>query len=310
MKIITEKKLEGVRNGDLPTFVALDDAGLIIGPDETREEFAVRLEGLQRNIRELNEILASQNEINLYGVRLIKQNAIPKKVFNAARRITREHYGFGIDWVPGFFTNDRMGLLFAGCAMYPQEDFFAVFVIRKAFQNSEKWWIYSRTELITHELTHIAHIGFRTRNYEEYLAYQTSESRFRRWIGGMFRTPRDTYLVLGSMFCLLLAQIVNILVRPPEKVWALPIPLVFGAAFAVVLSVVGRYVWNHRRFRRAAARLQPIFGSRAQAVLFRCSEAEIKELAGCRPDAVRDWLENRRDRHLRWQVIWSKFGPD
>ncbi len=308
MKIITQKKLEGIRRGDVGALVALDDAGLILGPDESLEHFAERLEGLQNSIRQLKEELDVHGECDMYGVRLVKKDAIPKDVFATARRTTRELYGFSVDWVPGFFTDDRMGLLFAGCAMYPPDNFFAVFVIRKSFQKHDKWWIYSRKELITHELTHIAHLGFRTPNFEEHLAYQTSESGFRKLLGGMFRTPKDSYLVLGAMFSLLVAQLINIRIRPPEEMWAMPMPLCFAAGLGAVFWVIGRYMIQRRKFKQARESVAAAFPERfSLAVLFRCSEEEIAELAGLPESDVARWVDAKAADDIRWQVICARF---
>ena len=135
--------------------------------------------------------------------------------------------------------------------MYSYEDFFAIFIIRKAFKQKEKWVIYSRTELMAHELCHVAHIGFRIRNYEEIFAYQTSESLFRRMIGGMLRTTTDTYLLLASMLVMLVSQVINVTTRSPSEWHEFPMPLIYGTILLIFAYILFRYLFYWNRFRRA-----------------------------------------------------------
>ena len=309
MKPLTEEKLAKAAAGDLATLVKLDGQGLLLGPDESLADYTERLRALEKNIRELQAELAKHGDYDFHGIPLIKADMIPATVFRSCRETTRRLFGFGLDWVPGFFTDKRMGLLFAGCSLYSLKDFFAVFIIRKAFQKKEKWWIYSRTELMAHELTHVAHTAFQTPNFEEQFAFQTGQSAFRRVLGGMFRTPKDTYLVLGAMFGILVAQIVNIILRPPERVWTMPMPLIFLAGFAAVFWVLGRYLVNRRRFKRALNCLATVFGEQhSLPVLFRCSEPEMLALAKLPHDDLPAWLARKQETAIRWQIIHARFA--
>lgn len=309
MKAWSDSKLEKAAAGDLDALVALDDLGLLLAPDEPLAVYVARLRELRANLEQFAADLEARGEVDFFGIRLVRADAIPDALGADARQLTKRLYGFSVDWVPGFFTDARLGLLFAGCAFYPQDRVLPVFIVRQAFQAREKWWIYTRTELLAHELTHIAHLGFRTVNYEEHFAFQTATSAFRRLAGGMFRTPRDTYLVLGAMAAVLVAQLVNVRVRPPERVWTMPFPLVFAAGLGAVGWVLLRYLWNRRRLARARRHVAAVFGAAAALpVLFRCSEPEIRELAGLPPAAVGAWCERQAAVSLRWQVIRRKFG--
>ena len=309
MKALSENKLDKAAAGDLDTLVTLDDLGLLLGPDEALDAYVTRLRTLLNNLEQLDAELRAQGAVDFFGIQLVRDDAIPNELGQAARRLTKRLYGFSIDWVPGFFTDARMGLLFAGCAFYPQDSFLPVFIVRKAFQHHEKWWIYTRTELLAHELTHIAHLGFRTLDFEEHFAFQTATSAFRRLAGGMFRTPRDTYLLLGAMATVLLAQLVNIRVRPPEKVWTMPFPLIFAAGLGTALWVVLRYAWHRRRLARARRGVATVFGADAALpVLVRCSQPEIRALAALPSEQVPAWFERQAQASLRWQVIRRKFG--
>ena len=311
MELITQKNLELIADEDINTLIKFDDKGLLLGPDESLEQYVERLRNLKDNILSLKQELEEKGQVELIGMSLSKNDVIPYHVFESAQSTTRALYGFEIDWVPGFFTNSRMGLLFAGCAMYSYDDFFAVFIIRKAFKLKERWIIYGRTELMSHELCHVAHIGFRTKNYEEILAYQTSESLFRRLLGGMLRTTTDTYLLLASMIGLLIAQIINITMRPPSEWRQFPMSLVYATTFLIIFCVVSRYLFYWNRFRKARKALVRVFGdTNALSVLFRCHGGEIREIARLpNTTTLRAWLSNKLHESIRWRIIVKKFSP-
>ncbi len=309
MNLLSTENFELILAEDLETLVKFDDHGLLIGPGESLKDYAGRLELLNKNISELADELTENGEVELAGFRFNDTDAIPQPIFQSAESRTRDLYDFGINWVPGFFTNKQMGILFAGCAMYSREDSFAVFVIRKAFQWKEMWIIYSRTELMAHELCHIAHIGFDTKNYEEIFAYQSSESRFRRVCGGMLRTSADTYLLLFSVFVLLVAQLVNVAVRPPADWGKFPMPMIFSMTFLTIAFICSRYIFYMNRFRRAVKNLARLFDRRySLPILFRCSETEIEKISKFHSDAtLREWLNLNRQQSARWRVILQKY---
>ena len=306
VKLITDTKLDLIRQGDLDVLVELDRHGLLMGPGETVAAFAERLETLRRNLQQFTSEIDAAGEIEVFDISLEKSSTIPRDAFRSAQQLTGELYDFEIDWVPGFYTNKRMGLLFAGCALYSSDDYFALFIVRKAFEKRERWLIYSRTELLAHELCHIAHMGFNTVDFEEMFAYQTSPSRFRRAIGGLFRTPMDSYAVLGSAFLLAGAQIVNRLYLGMVPIYQFPISL-FAMIVIVCFGVVGgRYLKSLSMYGRARARLRELVDEApARAILFRCSGAEIREIA--HTAEPRAWLTAQADQDIRWRVILHKY---
>ncbi len=306
VNFITDTKLELIRQGDLDVLVELDRLGLLMGPGETVAAFAERLEALRRNMQQFTAEIEAAGDIEVFDISLEQSGAIPRDVFRAAQQVTRELYDFEIDWVPGFYTNERMGLLFAGCALHSSDDYFALFIVRKAFEKKERWLIYSRTELLAHELCHIAHMGFNTVDFEEMFAYQTSPSRFRRAIGGLFRTPMDSYAVLGSAFLLAGAQIVNRLYLGMVPIYEFPISLFAMIVIVCFGVVVGRYLKSLGTYSRARARLRELVDEApARAILFRCSGAEIREIA--QAAEPRAWLTARADQDTRWRVILHKY---
>ncbi len=60
--------------------------------------------------------------------------------------------------------------------------------VRKRYAENEEIW--------NHELVHIMRIAFDEPRFEEIIAFDKSKSRFRKWLGPLFRTPKEAFLFL------------------------------------------------------------------------------------------------------------------
>ena len=247
---LTDHELQQTAGGDLDFLAGLDARGLILGIDETPSAFAMRLERFRVNLDELERELAANGHVNLEGLRLRADERIATEIFGEAAAETQRLYAFAADWVPGFYINPRFSWLFGGCAFTDFTDFFALFIIRKAFATQSHWLVYSRRELLAHELCHVARIALYGGRFEERFAYQTAETRFRRSFGCIFRTAADTFLLLASTLLLLLAQSLQVFWLTALPIWPF---------WLLLLAAVGYLGERHRRsgaeFARAQANL-------------------------------------------------------
>ncbi|MBR6372164.1 MAG: hypothetical protein IKS20_03185 [Victivallales bacterium] len=270
----------GFRIDDKPeTLLALDRRGLLASAGESVEEYLARIRKLQRNIGAMEEALSKDGHYEIEGIDVVSKDRIRPSFFDSANAQCLELFGFEADWVPAFFINPSFSLLFGGCSFSFLPDFFAMFIIRRSFKNSQRWLLYGRDELIAHEMCHVARAPLMSNAYEETFAYCTSQSSFRKYIGGIFLSQWDSFLLLGSTFVLLLAQICNIfLIQLPMWIfWLLP-PIVLA-------WLMLRYWKLRRRMARAHSTLEAKYGQNATKVLFRCSDDEIDALAnGTIPD--------------------------
>ena len=65
----------------------------------------------------------------------------------------------------------------------------SIILLHGKFRNRAKTFFYSRAEILAHELVHACRVQYGPVWFEEYLAYQTSSSRFHRFFGSCFRSP-------------------------------------------------------------------------------------------------------------------------
>lgn len=78
--------------------------------------------------------------------------------------------------------------------------------LRKIFESQDKFLgIYSKEEIINHELVHAKRIAIKGAIFEEVLAYQTSKSPFRRFFGPIFRSSKESAFFLLSSLTLILS---------------------------------------------------------------------------------------------------------
>ncbi|MFA4944808.1 MAG: hypothetical protein WC789_08930 [Lentisphaeria bacterium] len=305
MPLFPEPQLELVRHGDLATIAALDARGLPPGPGETAAAFAERLATLGRNLDRLAADLAANGTITLAGLTLAAADRIDPTLYAEAAEETERLFAFQSDWVPGFYVNPRFAWLFGGCAYFDTHDFFALFIIRKAFARQPRWFLYNRRELLAHELTHVARIALNAERFEERFAYQTAETAFRRALGSVFRTPADSALLLGAVLILAGSRLLQALLLPNLVAWPF-----WLAVFGVACHLGFRHWLTGREFQRARNHLIPTFGERALAALCRCTDAEIRALAALRtPQTVAAWLAAKRaGGELRWQLLFHRFA--
>ena len=285
--------------GDIDALMLLDRHGFIMGHSESTERFVARLRTLADKLDKMQRQLDKDGKFEIDDITVYARDRIPDKLFGEAKECTKSLFGFSIDWVPGFFIDPFM--LFGGCAFTYYPDFFAMFIIRRSFRHSPKWFIYKRKELLAHELCHIARIGMESERFEETFAYQTATSPFRRLLGGVFLKPMDSYLLLGSAFLLLIGQVLRTYLFP-----MLSIGIFWGILLLSILWLALRYMHLMNILKNARNNMALLWGDNAMKALFRSSDKEIRTWASFKGKAEAEaWLEQQG---VRWNVISRLAG--
>ncbi len=238
-----------VNNNHLPQ---LFQRGLIPGPAESEELF-------------LNRLSLLQSEKVLHG------DEIPETDWNTAFDTTRSIYGIAPDWVAGFLSHKKLSFWEAGATWELADGQCAIQVNdRKAFA--------LRTEVLAHELVHVARSAFEEPRFEELLAYRTSSKPWRRWIGPLFRRPWQAWLMIAST------------IADMGMIWN-------GMFPCFTLALLGGFIvflgWDQRRLLQCLKRLP-------SAKLVLClTDREIVSIA------KGSNLGDLDDGSLRWQMIKS-----
>ena len=178
---------------------------------------------------------------------------------------------------------------------------FSFFLIRGAFRSRERWFLYNRRELLAHELCHSMRQPLRDVPLEEFFAYRTSPSPFRRYLGNCFIRDTDALLFVLPVFVLLGAVMVQSFVWPVLPAWPFWIAALAYPAFLFYRNAAAR-----RRVFRAARKLREFGVAKPMAVLFRSTTPEIGELGALKSrEEFAACLAEKRD--LRWEVIKFRF---
>lgn len=301
--MIEDTLINTALTGDLDALAELDDRGFIIGADETLEQFIGRVKALKTRIEDMETALEGTGVYEIEGLKFTADRRIPKELIGAVAGITRKHFGFSINWVPGFFADPSFGWLFGGCAYYFDPDFFALFIIRKSFAEKNRWLIYKRDELLSHELCHVARSGLKANFFEEEFAYSVSTSRFRKTVGGLFRSGSEAFYLLGGALLMMVARIIQLFVFKSLPLWP------FTLVMVGILAYLGfRLIQLRKIIKAARKKLAAAIGENAEKVLFRCTDLEILHLSQAdSPETVKTWLHQRQENNLRWQVIHHRF---
>lgn len=139
--------------------------GLIPGPKETEEEFLKRVEAC--------------------------------KVHSNLSSRTQEVFGFSIDWVPVTVSNKNL-FPWEGAAIWIMSDAPPQIQLREHFFKT-KLFQKDMDEFLAHEAVHAARMMFEEPQFEEILAYQTSKNRFRKFWGPLFRSSKESLLLVSVL---------------------------------------------------------------------------------------------------------------
>lgn len=301
-KIVAE--LAAREDDALELWAELDENGLFPGENENKEAFLDRCRNIFDFYRRLErELREKGGAVSAFGLKLREKARIPEEIMREASAKTEKLYGFKINWARGFFVTERMGLLWGGSSWYAPESGELLFIIRPAFERRKKWFIYRRDELLAHELCHVAHTPVADDKLEEFFAYQTSDSRFRRYLGNIFVRGMDAFIFLAPPFILLAVQMLNIFAGTGIAEWP------FWALIGLVPA--GFLVRNQRSrnlYFRAEKKLATLEIKSPRAVLFRCTAREIAAIAAAPgKDKLKSWLSERIKKIHRFKIIGYRF---
>ena len=298
----TIAKIASLKEGETETLVKLDSMGLLLAPNETLSQYKERLTKIFNHLDAIYAELEEKQTVKLFDwVVLDKDRQIPPEIMEEAAAINDKFYGFQIEWVPGFFLSKSLGFLWGGCAISLPEDHLSIFLIRANFAKQQKWLIYRRDELLSHELCHIARMPMHDRSFEELFAYRSSPSGFRRYMGNCFQYSIDALLFICPFFLLLAAQIcqqfLHLTWLPIYPFWIL------AGSYPTFLMIRNQLIRNS--FFKAKRNLEKIDVKNPQALLFRSIKSEIKEMA--KTPEIQAYIDNKTKTDLRWKIIAERF---
>lgn len=280
--------------------------GLIPGPQEEEKAFVHRA----------NYCLALRQEFSA-----IFEDKLPfeeeehqaQPILEEAKPLACRHFDIYPSWTPVFFSNQKLPFWQGGCSWIFQKDetqpTAAFLQLRRPLkQQARLLKIYARPEIVSHEMAHIGRMVFEEPKFEEILAYQTSSSFFRRFLGPIVRSSRESSIFLFVLLTLMIADSYLLLAGASLQLFYTLVWLHFIPVVLIGFTLI-RLMYCYRQFNKAKSCLQRVglTPSIVSAILYRLTDQEIIETGQMH---YSQWLQKARiqmQTSLRWRVIWIAY---
>ncbi|MFQ5729523.1 MAG: hypothetical protein ACE5GN_04095 [Waddliaceae bacterium] len=279
--------------------------GLVPGPEESENEYLARVEHC------LNLKSQIVNDLEKEAPFTTSPPASQDYLKNAFHK-TQDLFDIVPDWIPLFFSNYKLTPWHGGCTWIFQtkkdSPIGALLQLRQPFSASPTYLkIYNRDEFLAHELSHVGRMKFEEPTFEEFFAYRTSRSCFRRWFGPIVKSFWESLLFLVALLIIFLLDFALIFMDQdalyPIAMWAKTVPL------GMLALGVGRLWWRHRQFSNCFKRLRELLpdDAKTHAVIYRLIDREILAFSNMKPSEIQQFVEENKGKSLRWRVIASAY---
>lgn len=273
--------------------------GFIPGPEETEGAFQERVAfclNLQEHLKKTVET-ELPFETNISGSQEILDDAFP---------LTQSLYGIQPRWVPLFFGNHQLALWHGGCAWIFQLNeatpTAAFLQLRANFLHSKTFLgIYHRRELIAHELAHVGRMLYQEPEFEEFFAYQSSPSSWRRWLGPIVQSSKE------SLFFILLLGLIVIADLALLSLGSTMTPFAWGLKLlpvSLIVLALGRLFYRHHALKYCLQNLEGFLPSiKAKHLLYRLRDNEIKLFSKSSSLKIQEFIEEASHQSFRWKYL-------
>ena len=273
--------------------------GIIPGPDETEAALAERADFCQNLEEHLVQKVGADLPFDL-------DDHSTKKFLEEVFPLTEELYGVAPRWVPLFFSNHQLAPWHGGCAWIFQLDeaspTAAFLQLRAQFRNSLTYLgLYHRKELIAHELAHVGRMLYQEPQFEEFFAYQSSRSTWRRWIGPIIQSSKESLLFVLLLGVVIMADLATFSLGAKMAMiawWIKLLPVI------VIFFGLGRLLIRHRQLKKCLFTLEKLFDLKsARHLLYRLRDKEIKQFARLSPSQIQSEINERAKTSFRWHFL-------
>ncbi len=272
--------------------------GIVPGPDETDEMFQKRADYCLNLKRSISSELKDKVPFSL--------DEMEPNFLGEALEKSQKLYDLRPEWVPIFFSNAQLTPWHGGCAWIFQMDestpYSAFLQIRQTFQKSKKYLgLYDREEILAHEFAHIGRMKFEEPKFEEILAYRSSESKWRKWLGPIVQSTWESLLFVGILMLIFILDLslflYGDLAAYRSFMWLKLIPL-----FLILMGGT-RLAIRYRQLTQCKNALKKVFQnpSDVNAILYRLTDKEIIAFGRLSKKEILDYIKNENS--LRWRIL-------
>lgn len=267
--------------------IMLREEGLVPGPKESEDSFQKRVKFCRTLHKEF-----------------IKENPSKEHLISPLYKIENT-------WVPVIYSNHSLPKWQGGIAWIFQLEeggpLGAFIQLAKKLKKKGRslFGIYSKEEIIAHELLHISRMAFNEPKFEEILAYRTSPSKFRRWVGPLFQSSKESFLLL-FLFSMILLGDIFLLATGYDQI--------YQQFFWFKLIPIGLLGWmgvrlckKQRTFQKTMHRLKPLTGNNLYPFLATLTDDEIERFSKARSDEIIAYTKSLAEHSLRGRLQLTFF---
>ncbi|MEM1283033.1 MAG: hypothetical protein AAGG81_05715 [Chlamydiota bacterium] len=277
--------------------------GLIPGPNESEDGFLLRADYCQH----IRQYLTEKTGLPIGRDEFVEE---PKREeMGTAARVL---YGIFPNWVPIIYDNHKLSFWHGGCAWIFQSDeespLSAVLQLRSSLSHrGSVYGFINKQEIIAHEICHVGRMAFEEPIFEEFFAYATSTSRFRRWLGPIVKNSIESgifvLLLLMIFFIDLFFLFLGSEQALQQMMWLKAVP------FALLIFGLFRLNKRHQQLKRCLSHLEELCDSpsAASSIAFRLTDQEIITFGKWSTEEIRDYIDQQKEISLRWRMIYSVY---
>lgn len=197
------------------------------------------------------------------------------------------------NWIDVIYSNESLSFWEGACTWIWKDE--VQVQLRKRLKKFNRFFfLYSKEELLMHEAVHACRMKFLDSEFEEILAYQTSNVSFRKYLGPLFQSPKETLLtilffLLGLICCFY--------------------SLFFGIILIFLLP--SYYFFRLKKafyyFNKAKKKIYNMTGFPPLWILLRLSDKEIKMFGTQTELELNQYITKQRMINLRWKQLYFSY---
>jgi hypothetical protein len=273
--------------------------GFIPGPLETEEEFLFRVEATRNFFTHPQKFLEENKIASPFSL----EDRVKKPDKHWSRSLLMRRFELNHDLFPAFFSNEKLPFFQGGATWLIDVKSSSKWVklpllqIRKPFKKGSFLKIYSLDEILAHEAIHAARIGFQENIYEEYIAYLSSQKMYRRILGPLFTSEKESYaFIFLSLLVFASYTFISSSFLAVFSLWSL-------SAFLGYTFI--RLAFRKSFLARTLKKLSKFFLSKEKglSLLIRLTDKEIKNFALWDMNKILSYIKNESNKSLRIKMI-------
>ncbi len=251
--------------------------------------------------------LSYNNRVKLvinFSKNLLKEDRyfVNKRILKLSQEITKSIFDFYSECIVAYYDFNGMSFFESACTHLENIGDLTLPIVQlknadkpRGFFQRKISHLYSAKEILAHEAVHAARAELNSIKFEEIFAYMTSENRFRKFLGPMFQSNKDSYVFLFSTFLLSITWMVLSFLDVECK-------FLLSLFFIFPLFLCGRLLFFKYILRRCIKNIKPLLKHNVDPVhvVFRFTDEEIFKFSKNKNDAS-SFVVN--DNSFRWEIL-------